>query len=151
VRFEAGPLITALLTLGMSLLLWLFAPEFARRACKGCDAEVASSGIRVVDLYSLCFVVVGLFFTFSAFPSAVNWLHYTVKVRAQFDYLNPEEGRSGYDLASYSMQVALGVGSIWWARKWAGLIAAAHVRQAARGPNESVERTGAPPSGPETA
>jgi hypothetical protein len=108
-----------LTALVLAVTLWFLAPFVVKAILDERDGPVSLQGLRLEDLYSFGFLLVGLYFVIGSMAPALNWAHYTFAVAATSAAANPEERRSLYQLLDPAITLAAGLACVLNGREWA--------------------------------
>src|SRR5436190_3376896 len=73
---SALPLLVLGALIVSAVLLWILALPIARLVTRGVSKELSFGAMSLVDCYSVAFMSVGLSYTTSHLPAALNWTHY---------------------------------------------------------------------------
>ncbi|MEA3207773.1 MAG: hypothetical protein QOE70_830 [Chthoniobacter sp.] len=97
--------------------LWSCALWLGRVLTKGCDPKLDTGALTLIDLYSVAFVCVGLYYAVDSFGFTLTWLHFALTQSSSDAGLSPKQKENFYSLFQCSSSLFIGLILVLRARR----------------------------------
>ena len=129
---------SALITVVVGVLIWMWSRTIARLVTPRPEAEVQFSGLSIQNLYIFAFTFLGLYFVLCAIPPLINFLYY-MAVQASEEPNAGVRSQNFYNLTHNVLTLMVGGACLLLGPRIAVKLANAHAKQSGKAQTISAE------------